>query len=820
MRKKNEVIDLENYRAADGQDATEGAPQHLPPGTTLLLGQYTINGYLNCGGFGITYRAHDSLGREVVIKECFPSELAYRNDKSMGARSPKYKEELDSIVQHFVKEAHRLASARHDNIVHVHQIFEENDTAYMPMDYVDGPDLLDIMESDPDQLGPPEVERLVRKLLGAIEFVHELGLLHRDISPDNILIDKTGEPILIDFGSAREYAAQATKRFTRLKFVKDGYSPQEFYIAGSEQGTWSDLYSFAASMYHVITGAPPEDGQKRLAALAAKQPDPYVPLAGHVSGYSVRFLKAIDKALETLPENRIQTAREWLDLITPKTTQSTDKAQKPVKRVLENMPAFEDTAISGTWARIWTNNKPALAAGLAGIALLGAAGVFALQRGMDETLAGSTPATTGTDGPVFAATDAPAQPEVAVSPEVDIVVLSSDQAVSRMVATRVPTPPAVSVEPLEQAEISIGSEPKLATPVITLRQPPLPSGLTPVERAEAITALVDPEQAVVPSIPVQSAPTGLEFMPTQLAAPKLGSIIEAQPEFIEAVSFFAPEVETDAPALTDLSVPSVKLPVLDAAAFAPADDGTDADVKIVLAPADGVARATAPLALPVSETDAPAAADTTTPPPATRVGPLAEQQVAYAHWDVRMPFEATTARVRNAITAEITAVSDNADLSRAGDWIAEGVVIYSFNGERLIEGMPLSGHFLQTLAVDPDGYSRATVRYRNPDTGVIDRGLLSVPVVRQIGLADGSVIEAYMSNLVWVLEVVEIGAPDNGLAVGDILASEAVTGIDFSRPDDLSTALEALVSQDVKTAELTVLRNGDRQQVAWQLARK
>ncbi|MGI9393148.1 MAG: serine/threonine protein kinase, partial [Boseongicola sp.] len=292
MNQKNEVIDLRSYRSSEADDtwSDDTGPQYLPAGTTLLLGQYIITGYLNCGGFGITYFASDSLGRTVVIKECFPSELCFRSGNRMVARSRKFRKELDSIVTHFVKEAHRLSTVRHDNIVHVHQIFEENDTAYMAMDFIDGQDLLAIVEDGKKKFSAKEIESLVRKMLGAIKYVHDRGMLHRDISPDNILMDGNGEPILIDFGAARDRGKKkAQQDYSKLKFVKDGYSPQEFYIAGGEQGTWSDLYSFAASMYHVICGELPIDGQRRLAALAAKKPDPYEPLAGRITGYSMRF---------------------------------------------------------------------------------------------------------------------------------------------------------------------------------------------------------------------------------------------------------------------------------------------------------------------------------------------------------------------------------------------------------------------------------------------------------------------------------------------------------------------------------------------------
>jgi hypothetical protein len=102
-----------------------------------------------------------------------------------------------------------------------------------------------------------------------------------------------------------------------LRVVKDGYSPQEFYIAGSEQGPWSDLYALGATLYHLISGEAAANGQARLASLAEDKPDPYLPLAGRFPGYPPGFLEAIDKAMQTLPKNRVQSAQEWLSMFRP-----------------------------------------------------------------------------------------------------------------------------------------------------------------------------------------------------------------------------------------------------------------------------------------------------------------------------------------------------------------------------------------------------------------------------------------------------------------------------------------------------------------------
>ena len=211
----------------------------------------------------------------------------------------------------FGQEARRLSKLSHPNIVGVHQVFEDNDTAYMALDYVDGQDLLDILEEGKRHLGQHELRNILLKILDAIGFIHDQNILHRDISPDNILLDKSGDPILIDFGAAREKATQASRALSALLVVKDGYSPQEFYVAGSQQGPSSDLYALAATFYHLVVGKAPPNSQTRLAAIAAKEEDPYKSIINQVDGYDHEFLAAIDKALNIFPKDRIQTAEDW-----------------------------------------------------------------------------------------------------------------------------------------------------------------------------------------------------------------------------------------------------------------------------------------------------------------------------------------------------------------------------------------------------------------------------------------------------------------------------------------------------------------------------
>jgi len=289
----------------------------LPNGTTLCGNQFTITRRLSAGGFGLTYLAEDTtLGRTIVMKECYPEDLCLRDGKNVLMRNALQTSQFRSIIDMFMREARSLAKLRHPNIVGVHRAFEENGTAYMALDLIDGHDMLDILDGKTGDLpGPERVKEILLQLLHAIETVHDHDLLHRDISPDNIIIEKTGVPVLIDFGAARGDASRRTRAISSMLVVKDGYSPQEFYMAGSIQTPSSDLYALGATFYHVLSGEAPPNSQIRMAEVAGQNPDPCEPLLGRIDGYDPAFLQAIDQAMEIVPRNRIQSAAEWRAMI-------------------------------------------------------------------------------------------------------------------------------------------------------------------------------------------------------------------------------------------------------------------------------------------------------------------------------------------------------------------------------------------------------------------------------------------------------------------------------------------------------------------------
>ncbi len=288
----------------------------LPEGTLLFNGEYTIKKFLNDGGFGLTYLASDGLNRNVVIKECFPKTICRRSQLMVGIRSKAHMLEFSNMVEFFIKEAVKLSKLKHPNIVHVHHVFEENATAYMAMDYVTGSDMLTLLENPNYKFEPDDIIEITLKLLDAMSYIHGTDMLHRDISPDNILIDKRGEPKIIDFGASKEEVSKASRALSaQLQIVKEGYSPQEFYIEGSKQTPASDLYGIAASLYQCITGEVPPNSNLRLSSVAQGAPDLYKPATGRFKGYPANFLEAVDKNMELFPQSRSQSAGDWLEML-------------------------------------------------------------------------------------------------------------------------------------------------------------------------------------------------------------------------------------------------------------------------------------------------------------------------------------------------------------------------------------------------------------------------------------------------------------------------------------------------------------------------
>jgi Protein kinase domain len=384
----------------------EASNDELSPGTKLLYGQFTIESFVNSGGFGIVYIARDSLDRKVVIKECFPSAFCRRVGANVGVRSRAQQDEFRAAVKHFMQEAVTLSQLKHPNIVKVHEVFEDNETAYMAMDYIDGPDLLQTVEGSARPLTPKEIIAFLQTMLDAVGHVHDQGLLHRDISPDNILLDTTsGQPILIDFGASRKEVTRKSRALSGLRVVKDGYSPQEFYVQGSKQAPCSDLYALAASFYHLISGETPKTSQERLSSIASREGDPLRPLAGRFKAYPREFLQAIDKAMALFPRDRLQSVAEWRAMLggaaqpLPAAVAMPVVAAVPVAKAPSLAQALTAAPVA---AAAWRGQRDLVVISTAAVLLL--AGLLSIPFGLGK---GSN-ATVAVSAPVAAAPAAPA----------------------------------------------------------------------------------------------------------------------------------------------------------------------------------------------------------------------------------------------------------------------------------------------------------------------------------------------------------------------------------------------------------------------------
>ena len=284
----------------------------LLPGTLLRNGRYHIQSFLSAGGFGITYLARDTQGRDLVLKECFVPAFCRRSQGRVVPRSEAHKQNLRRAVASFVDEARILATLSHANIIRAHEAFEENDTAYVVLDYIKGHDLQEVFDGHKASLAPAQIMAIGQRLISALVHVHGRGLLHCDVSPDNVCLGGNGDPILIDFGSARRHIDGVGQPYAGFCMVKDGYSPPEFYTHNAECGPSSDLYSLGATLYQAVSGLVPVDAETRQTAQIDGRPDPLAPLRGRISGYPAAFLASVDRAMSVRPPARFASAKDWL----------------------------------------------------------------------------------------------------------------------------------------------------------------------------------------------------------------------------------------------------------------------------------------------------------------------------------------------------------------------------------------------------------------------------------------------------------------------------------------------------------------------------
>jgi TPR repeat protein/serine/threonine protein kinase len=332
----------------------------LPEGARVA--EFEIRRVLGEGGFGVVYLAFDhSLERHIALKEYLPSAFAFRkDDQTILPRSQQHRDTFEAGLRSFLQEARLLAQFDHPALVKVHRFWEAHGTAYMAMAYYEGVTFRDVIRKNPGFVTDASLKALVTPLLDAVELLHAKQCYHRDIAPDNIIIQRSGAPVLLDFGAARRVIGDMTQALTAV--LKPGFAPVEQYAeeGGLVQGPWTDVYGFAAMMYSAITGKPPQASASR--ALN----DHMVPLRrAPPPGFDPEFLRGIDAGLAVRPEDRPQSIaafRDALGLATELDSAKTIAIRRP--RVVDEDDEGEPAIKSGRLPEPPTRTEPPRTAGM------------------------------------------------------------------------------------------------------------------------------------------------------------------------------------------------------------------------------------------------------------------------------------------------------------------------------------------------------------------------------------------------------------------------------------------------------------------------
>jgi len=296
----------------------------LPRDTKLRGGNYVVGPVLGQGGFGITYKAGDmALKRFVAIKEFFPFG-AGRRAETVQPTGGMTQDSYQATKRKFLEEAQTLARFSHPSIVRVYGVWEENNTAYLAMEFLEGKTLQRLIEekgSIPEKVAVGQIKSVAQ----ALEQVHAAGMIHRDIKPDNIIQTGDNRTVLIDFGTARAFASGKTVRQTAM--LTPGYAPLEQYGQQARFGSFSDVYALGATLYHCLTGRMPAPATDRVSGVEVPPPDQVNP------AISPTVSRAVMHAMQIKAADRPQSMAEFvaeLERIAPPTPPPPPIASAPV----------------------------------------------------------------------------------------------------------------------------------------------------------------------------------------------------------------------------------------------------------------------------------------------------------------------------------------------------------------------------------------------------------------------------------------------------------------------------------------------------------
>jgi formylglycine-generating enzyme required for sulfatase activity/predicted Ser/Thr protein kinase len=332
----------------------------LLKGTLLQGGKFKIEKTLGQGGFGITYLAEQTnLCRKVCIKEFFMKEYGERTTASIADNDASVfsgdstvlfgvsgitsaaAEIMDRYKEKFLKEARTIARLDHPGIVRIHDVFEENGTAYYVMDFIEGENLNDLVKREG---ALPEEKALgyIRQIADALSFVHDHRIMHLDVKPANVLIRKADDKaILIDFGAAKQYDSSGTQTSTTPVGLSAGYAPIEMTKPGGVQ-TFSpetDVYSLGASLYYLVTGHNPPDASERIDMIMAQE------MFSFPEAISAPTVTAIEQSMQTR-KKRTQSVSEFLEILGANYVRER-KAEEPFGESIKSLINSEMVNIPG-----------------------------------------------------------------------------------------------------------------------------------------------------------------------------------------------------------------------------------------------------------------------------------------------------------------------------------------------------------------------------------------------------------------------------------------------------------------------------------------
>lgn len=355
----------------------------LKEGTKLRGGKYSIVRVLGQGGFGITYLARcketvsGELGRftvdvDIALKEFFVRDDCQRQEDEQTVEVPSEgaAAKVEQFRRKFIKEAHNISQLNHPNVIHVSEVFEENNTVYYAMKYLEGGSLRDLVRRQGKPLGEAQALRYVRQIADALNYMHKRHICHLDVKPANIMLDGEDNAVLIDFGIAKRYNDKGQESTTAPLGISKGYTPPEQYQDMLHDfSPTSDVYSLGATLYFLVTGHDPAEAWTVLENGIGARPD----------AVTDRVWNIVCKAMQPIRKERYSSMSQFIDAIDGNSSIETDDEDVTIimeKETGEGKPNVDDNPKPASRRRNYMAVALSCAVGFS----LVAAAVFSYER--------------------------------------------------------------------------------------------------------------------------------------------------------------------------------------------------------------------------------------------------------------------------------------------------------------------------------------------------------------------------------------------------------------------------------------------------------